>query len=160
MSNIILVPFEQKDLAILEKWFEDAEHLRWMGNILPLERWYKYISTYPHYRTWLGYEGQTVVGMLELQINPGPKTGEVGLSVTPELRYKGYGRRLLKLLFEEAEVAALRYIWARIERENEPSQRCFRAVGFYDRYGEPDPWDKLIYLRYNLQATPEYEEAL
>lgn len=137
MPGIVLVPLDEAGLSTLEAWFRDAELRRRMGGSRPLERWFAFVRSEPGYFAWMAHEEHFPVGMASLETYP-DETASVGLIVKPELRNRGYGERILRVLLSRAEVAALRALEVGVEADNSAGLRRAAAVGFIGQPSEPD----------------------
>ena len=135
-------------LDIFAAWFADNELNRRI--CAPTEQWFQYVSTKPENSAWLVYEGRTAVGQLQLDTYP-DRTGSLSLVVNPELRSRGYGKRILSAFLLQGEASRLVEIKACIEADNSASLNCFRACGFVARETEPDS-NGLISLVYRNGA--------
>jgi RimJ/RimL family protein N-acetyltransferase len=137
MPGIVLVPLDEAGLSTLEAWFRDAELRRRMGGSLPLGRWFAFMRSEPGYLAWMAQEEHFPVGMVSLETSP-DETASVGLIVKPELRNRGYGKRILREVLSRAEVAPLRALEVGVEADNSAGLRCAAAVGFSGWTSEPD----------------------
>jgi len=122
-------------LDIFAAWFADDELSRRVST--PTEQWFQYVSTKPENFAWLIYEGREAIGQIQLDTYP-DRTGSLSLVVSPELRSRGYGKRILSALLLREEASRLGEIRACIEEDNSASLNCFRACGFVARDIEPD----------------------
>lgn len=116
------------DLPILAEWFQDADTCQRLGGILPLDAWYSVVSKNPDYHIWMIRKVDETFGCLILEIID--RVGHLAIIVNPELRGKGYGRRILVELFEQELAAKLDTIIANIWQGHIASQQCFLAAGF------------------------------
>ena len=122
-------------LDIFAAWFADDELSRRIS--APTEQWFQYVSTKPENSAWLVYEGRVAVGQIQLDTYP-DQTGSLSLAVNPELRSRGYGKRILSAFLLQEVASRLGEITACIEADNNASLHCFRACGFVARDMEPD----------------------
>lgn len=137
-------------LTIFAAWFADAELDRRV--CAPTEQWFDYVSTRPENFAWLVYEGPQAVGQIQLDTSP-DGTGSMSLVVNPELRSRGYGKRILRAFLHHEAASCLGEIEACIEADNVASLRCFRASGFVARDAEPDGNGLMTHV-YTHEATP------
>jgi len=128
---------DEETLPTLETWFEDPELRRRLGGTLPLRRWFSYVDSQPGRFAWMAYEEGKSVGMVDLEAEP-DGTGWVAHLVKPELRGRGYGRRILEAMLAQPEVSRLKVIKGGIEPDNVAALRCCQAVGFVLEGDEPD----------------------
>ncbi len=78
---------------------------------------------------WIGEVDGRRLGTVRVDVRSG--IGEIGIAVHPRARGRGHGRALLAGLLGElvADQQVVELV-ARVHRENEPSLRAFRGVGF------------------------------
>lgn len=136
-DRITLRPASEMDESLLLAWANDPaaraagfapdpiapdEHRAWLGARLR--------STSS--RLLIGMIGDTPIGQVRLDREPGGRV-EVGVSVSPEARGQGVGRRLLRAALDEARgdasLGATGFM-ARIRPENAASIALFSGAGF------------------------------
>jgi len=127
-------PITALDLPLLETWFQDAELRRRLGGMLPLPRYFDYVASVPDYHAWMVCEDSVAVGAAVLEIAPDVPQS-FGFFVNPELRNRGYGRRIARALIEQPEAAGIKTFDVGVETDNEASRRCLEAVGFIKQDG-------------------------
>ena len=147
--EIILVSMQQRDLRILQSWFDDAELKKRLGGLLPLQRYFDYVQSEPNYFAWTAMEGETSIGALFLQVQTHEPTS-FGFLVDPAVRSCGYGRSLLRKLMVQPEVARIEKWRVGVESDNLASQRCMQAVGFML---ESDVEDEDGFLQYTFDQS-------
>lgn len=135
MSEIVLIPFDESGLWTLEAWFQDAELRKRLGGMLPLRRWFDSVRTDQGRFTWMAYEQSAPVGLVDLETYP-DHTAWATLLINPELRGRGYGRRILRAMLSRPEVTCLKRIKAIVEHENIASLQCLWSVGFVVEYSD------------------------
>jgi len=126
--------------------FKDAEVLNRLSGTLPLERWFQFVQQSPNYFAWMVYEKDVVgaVGQIEIEIYP-DRTAAIGLLTNPDLRNKGYGKRIIRNLLKRPELRGVEIIRASIESDNSASIHCFKGSGFIEE-GSDD--EGLLILTY------------
>lgn len=137
-------------LSIFSAWFADAELKRRI--CAPTEPWFQYVSARPENFAWLVYENQQAVGQIQLDTYP-DRRGSMSLVVNPELRSRGYGKRILRAFLRHETALRLSEIEACIEADNIASLRCFRASGFVARDAEPDSGGLITYVHTRAEHT-------
>lgn len=145
MNDLVFDPMTQHYLPLLEKWFEDAELRRRLGGMLPLQNFFDYVQSEPDYFWWVAVDADRPVGMAFMQIEPGEPQG-FGFFVRPDLRRRGYGTRILKMLPARPEAASATVWQVGIEADNFASQRCVAALGFVPDGNGPDAGGFLQYF--------------
>ena len=135
MTKLRFQRMDRNDLETFAAWFADAELSRRIS--APTEQWFRYVSTRSDNFAWLVYELERAVGQVSLDTFPN-QTGSISLVVNPELRSRGFGRRILRSFLAQAEAAHLGEIEACIEVDNTASLRCFQGCGFVACTQEPD----------------------
>jgi aminoglycoside 6'-N-acetyltransferase len=142
-QRVGLRPVEQSDIAVLESWTNDSA-IQGSYNMFGLERMNGLASGFQA-RGLLDDDqgtlmivtlaGQIVGSMSYHEVRYGPNTGSraynIGLSITPEYRNKGYGSEAQQLL---AEYLLQTFPIARVEAQtdvtNLAEQRALEKAGF------------------------------
>ncbi|MFC3769098.1 HAD-IA family hydrolase [Paenibacillus sp. GCM10012303] len=135
--SLDFVPLDREGLALLEAWFQDPEVRSWLGGILPLDRWYRFVQQSSDYYAWNVYENGSAVGHIHIETYA-DRTASVGLLVHPAMRFRGYGARLLQYLLDRPELMGIETVKAYVETENRASLRCFQKAGFIEEGLDPD----------------------
>lgn len=143
--EVLLVPMEPSDLPTLQAWFEDKELSKRLGGMLPLHKYFDYVQSESNYFAWMALEGDTPAGAAFMQIEPG-EPQSFGFLVKPELRSRGYGRRILQKLIVQPEVSGAKEWKVGIESDNIASQRCLASVDFVPESGIVDEEGFLQYI--------------
>lgn len=143
---MIFVPVDEPRKATLEAWFEDAELRHRYSR--PTPGWLNYVRSEPGVYAWMIHENDVAVGHLQLDVGTSG-TAHLGVVVKPELRGRGYGKRILRALLDRPEVSHLDQIVGEVEVDNVASRRCLEAVGFVQQGREPngDGFLSFIYTR-------------
>jgi RimJ/RimL family protein N-acetyltransferase len=148
MPDLSFVPVDEPGLHLLQSWFEDDEFEQHYYR--PTDTWLEYVCNKPGVHAWIIYEDGVPVGHLQLDTEA-DGTGYVGLVVKPELRSRGYGKRILRALLDRPEVRWLKRIVGTAEADNVASHRCLQATGFLQQGSEPDEEGFLTFV-YNKEA--------
>lgn len=97
---------------------------------------------------FVGVEQSDKIGVVRVDFNRNQNTAEISININPDFRGAGYSKILLAsaiLSFLENHSATL---VAKVKRENIPSLKLFRGLGFSDRSED----DQVIML--SLEFTP------
>jgi RimJ/RimL family protein N-acetyltransferase len=148
MPDLIFVPIDEPGIRLLQSWFEDEELQQRYDR--PTDTWLEYVHNEPGVYAWTIHEDGVPVGHLQLDIE-GEDTGYVGLVVKPELRNRGYCKRILRALLDRPEILQLNRIVGTAEADNVASHRCVKAVGFVQQGNEPDEDGFLVFV-YSREA--------
>ena len=94
------------------------------------ERWFRSLLDDPMRRQYILLADGEEVG--QLRLTKEDDTVEVGYSVAPEQRGRGFGKLLLKMAAEQAgnDFPDAQYLMGKVKPENEPSRRAFLSAGF------------------------------
>lgn len=80
-------------------------------------------------------DGGRVVGYVLTQVHKPTSSAIItDIYVEPKRRGKGIGSRLLKECLEQLRRKSVKYAYAQIKPENEPSMGLFKSVGFNEGY--------------------------
>jgi RimJ/RimL family protein N-acetyltransferase len=148
MPDLIFVPIDEPGLHLLQSWFKNDELQRRYDR--PTDTWLEYVRNEPGVYAWIIYEDEVPVSHLQLDTEA-EGTGYVGLVVKPELRNRGYCKRILRALLDRPEVLQLNRIVGTVEADNVASHRCVEAVGFVQQGNEPDEDGFLVFV-YSREA--------
>ena len=121
---------------MLQSWFADAELARWVD--FPSRRWFDYTMGQPASYPCVAYEGEVPVGFVQYDTKP-DGTASFLYYVRPDLRNRGYGRRILWAMLAAPELAGVDVVWCGVDPDNTASLHCLAAVGF--TRVEPYPGD-------------------
>lgn len=135
-------------LSILEEWYKDPEVLNRLSGTLPLLQWYNYVEQSSDYYAWMVLENGVPVGQISVELYE-DRTAGISILTNPQLRYKGYGTKMLQSLLKRSELSLTQMIKVGIETDNHASIQCFKKVGFVE-----DGLDKdgLVELTYCLNS--------
>jgi ribosomal protein S18 acetylase RimI-like enzyme len=131
---ITLSPFQEAHAATVLGWIrspEEAEawasiHLDEVG-VERLRRWHEDPDVHPY----VGLARGGLVGYGEVWEDAEAREAELArIVVAPELRGRGLGRRLTRLLAERAQDAGFAEIWLRVVASNSAALAAYRSAGF------------------------------
>jgi RimJ/RimL family protein N-acetyltransferase len=137
VAELMLRPVAESDLRTLERWFRDHEVRKRLGGMVPLRGWLHHVSTHEGRLAWMAVEKGSAVGLVDLETYA-DGTASFAFVVAPRLRFRGYGKRLVRALRSRPEVADLTSLEGLVEPDNTAALRCLRAVGFAARSLEAD----------------------
>ncbi|WP_251035104.1 GNAT family N-acetyltransferase [Paenibacillus polymyxa] len=132
-----LRPFTERDLAMLEDWFKDAEVHRRLEGMLPLGDWYRHVEQHPGYDVWVAFSEGEAVGVIMIE-REGQNTGSIAIVVNPSIRGKGYGRAVVGKAMQLPELGTIYKWYAGIEADNAACLKCFQSAGFVLENEAPD----------------------
>ncbi len=90
------------------------------------------------------FEGELLVGIVVVFVDNG---GIASIAVEPNLRGKGYGRKILAMALNRLKELGWERAWLRVDAENAPAIAIYDALGFvktnerfaFIRFGQPVP---------------------
>ena len=143
---IYLRKAEPEDVDILFEWANDPlvrensfhteqipyeEHKRWFGGMMSNPKVFQYILM----------EEDIPCGQIRLNVQD--DTAEIGYSIAPQYRGRGYGRRILQLMAEEVKQnhPEIRTLVAKVKLNNPASVKLFESEHY-----------ELEYLCYSLNT--------
>ncbi len=135
MAELVFAPLNESGFRMLQTWFDDTELQRRYS--YPTQQWYNYVQNEPGVYAWMILEDDGMVGHLQLDVKE-DGTGYIGCYVKPDLRNRGYGKRILHALCARPEATRFHRLVAGVEPDNLASIRCMQAVGFIQGTVEPD----------------------
>lgn len=144
-SQLDFKKLDQDGLSILEEWFKDTEVLNRLNGIIPLQQWYNYVEQSSDYFAWIVLEQGVPVGQISVELYE-DQTGAISILTKPQLRYKGYGTKMLQALLKRAELSSTEMIKVGIEIDNHASIKCFKKVGFVEHGFDKDGLVELNYF--------------
>ena len=151
MPPIVLRAMAESDLPLLEQWFRDGETRRRLGGMLPLRAWFDHALATEGYLAWVAFEDDRRVALAIVEMR-GAREATFAVLVAPGLRYRGYGKRLVRELRHRPEVKRLSLLECLVEPDNTAAVRCLRACGFAKRSLEPDD-EGLLTLYYRCSPS-------
>lgn len=179
MPGLQFHPFEQRELSLVEPWFDDGETQRWLGGSgwprQMLELQDRQIGQFRGAREtgryqWLAWDQDAPVGYIDCGTTdrwttwdggpngrgvvaaiPVPSAG-LAYVVNPAVRRRGYGRAMAVGLMARPELAHIELFAAGIEPENVASVRCLAAAGFAALDPLPD-WEGIVYYAHRRAAS-------
>ncbi len=126
-------PADNAALLLLQDWFTDPILRRWYCP--PTPAWFEYVINDPNVFCWLAYENDSPIGLIQLDIEN--DRGSIGYLVNPELRRRGFGKRMIVEFLQCAQIPPIKRIIAEMEEENVASVRCAITAGFSKDYDPP-----------------------
>ncbi|WP_422661272.1 GNAT family N-acetyltransferase [Paenibacillus sp. EC2-1] len=135
---------DQDGLTVLEEWFKDAEVLNRLNGRVPLLQWYNYVEQSPDYFAWMVFENGVSIGQITVELYE-DQTAAIDILTNPQLRYKGYGTKMLQTLLKRSELSSTQMIKVGIETDNHASINCFKKVGFVEHGLDKDGLLELTY---------------
>src|SRR5581483_11773387 len=149
LDDLTFTPFDMTAYQTYRSWFIDPELRRRISE--PDDVWFAAISTMPATSAWLVYEGETAIG--QLQMDTEQHSASIAYVVNPEMRGKGYGKRLLRFFLARPETQRIPLIEAFVELDNSASIHVLRSVGFIQQGEEPDEDGCLRFVYINEKPT-------
>src|ERR671921_1119102 len=127
--------FRGSDAREIARWPGSLEEVRrWAGSDpgWPVDeavfgRWH----ADPDVRPYIICDGEEPIGYGEVWVDEPEKEVELArIIVSPDRRGRGVGRRLVRLLLEQAALSGLPDAFVRVVPENAAAIGCFRGAGF------------------------------
>jgi len=149
MDSLLLAPVVTGDLPLLEEWFKDAETAHRLGGMLPLPEHFNSVKAQEGQDNWLAYEDEMPVGFACLEAFA-DGTAAVAVLARPDMRRKGYGRRIVEAVISEARSAGVKTINGYIESDNAACGRTLARAGFSMTSGP----DEDGFFTYSIELQP------
>ncbi|NRP21010.1 hypothetical protein LPJGGPFB_04269 [Ensifer adhaerens] len=126
-SEIMFRRFTNENLGAYRAWFADAEIARFLS--YPTDDWFAHVSGSVNARCWAAIAPDGVM-LAEIQVDRDEDgVGHIELAVRPDLRGKGYGKRIL-LAFLSGPGSVFAELHAHVEIDNAASLSCFKRCNF------------------------------
>lgn len=131
--NLILRPATMDDAKMLLQWRNDPDtransintgEVEWGGHVAWLER----VLSDPNRKLLVAMNGETPIGTIRLDGNPGKGEIELSWTIAPDERGKGYGGAMVALSLKH--LVPGKRVLAQIKPQNEPSRRIVLRLGF------------------------------
>ncbi|WP_158531595.1 MULTISPECIES: GNAT family N-acetyltransferase [unclassified Meiothermus] len=136
-QRLRLAPADEAGRRLIEAWFEDPELARWLSP--PDAVWRLLRHRAPGVEPWLAWQGQEAVGYVQGEPDEhDPTAFHFAFAVRPDLRGRGYGKRIVRAMLEHPGLARYRRFVASVEPDNHASLRSLQALGFAPHSLEPD----------------------
>jgi GNAT superfamily N-acetyltransferase len=137
-ESVVLKPLTADHAAAACRWFDnDEEGQRRLDvsfyGVHP--KWWQLVDQDAARYGWLGVMGSDAVGFVDLEVHDG--RGSFTIYVRRELRQRGIGKTLVKLLAQEARAMGVEELVGHVEPGYVASSRLVLASGF-SRVGEDD----------------------
>lgn len=144
---ISFVPLDEGHIPELQAWFTQYSdkwlgHADYPGELLAL----KEKSSNRH--CFIALEDSRAVAIVDLEIED-DRSAWMSLIVRPDARGKGMGKMILRAFLEESVLKGVDELKIEIEKDNEASLRCFRAVGFQEE-DRADTTEGFVFLSMRL----------
>lgn len=132
--NISLHPYSEQFLEKSWNWLNDPEikHLTNTGDFSreQQQKWFQSLPTLQDYRLWgvmIDDEPAGVFGLKKIENGSAEYWGYIG-----EKKYwgKGYGKLIMGLIFDEAQLLGLTRLWLRVIKANPRAIKLYEKVGF------------------------------
>ena len=127
-----LIPFDQSHAALVLSWPRTPQELSYwaaLSETPPLTIFGEWLAD-PDSYGWL-LVSDVPVAYGELWVSEADDEVELAhILVSPHHRNQGVGRKLVRLLVEEAIRFGVSTAWVRVVPENQAAIRCYSAVGF------------------------------
>jgi RimJ/RimL family protein N-acetyltransferase len=124
------------DPPILKRWFTDPETKRRMAGMLPLDRFIDFVRQAQNRICRMACMNGVPIGLVDAEKETNGRA-YVGIIVDPDLRGRGYGRRMLHGLRALAELRD-GSLHATVAPANQAAIRCLLQAGFARSSPEPD----------------------
>ncbi len=130
-------PVTLLDASILFRWRNDPDTIAASRNARPISPaehkfWMNIVINNPEHRQLMFEENGVPIGTV--RFDDRDKGAEVGITVSPDYRGKGYGFRILRMATKDAEIPLI----AEIRRSNTASKRIFERCQFVELGGDGD----------------------
>jgi len=142
-------PMQRGDVDAFAGWGRSADPLDAPYEIPPLDRaaadsLWRFLSTRPaERRPYAGLVAGRFAAQLMVRTGTDPAVADLGITLDPALRGRGFGTRILLALGDDLRAhAGIRRLTLDVAAYNIRAQRAYRAAGFLprgERYGPPDP---------------------
>jgi RimJ/RimL family protein N-acetyltransferase len=140
---------QRGDVDAFASWGRSSDPLDAPYEIPPLDRaaadsLWRFLSTRPaERRPYAGLVDGRFAAQVLVRSTSDPAVADLGITLDPALRGRGYGTRILLALAGDLRVrAGIRRLTLDVAGYNVRAQRAYRAAGFLprgERYGAPDP---------------------
>ncbi len=134
-SSESLREFRTSDAREVARWPGSLEEVRrwagsdpgWPVDVSVFGRWH----ADPEVRPFIMLEGEEPVGYGEVWVDEPEREVELArIILSPERRGRGVGRRLVRLLLDQASLTGLPDAFVRVVPENAAAIGCYRGAGF------------------------------
>jgi ribosomal protein S18 acetylase RimI-like enzyme len=134
-SSESLREFRTSDAREVARWPGSLEEVRrwagsdpgWPVDVSVFGRWH----ADPDVRPFIMLEGEEPVGYGEVWVDEPEREVELArIILSPERRGRGVGRRLVRLLLDQASLTGLPDAFVRVVPENAAAIGCYRGAGF------------------------------
>ena len=138
MENIAIRNATIEDLDLIFKWANDEDERRNSFNSEPIPyenhcRWYRNKMESEDTYIFVLMYGNIPIGQCRLDIEEGDAL--ISYFIDPKYRNKGYGKKLLNLIYDKVktEIPTIKVLTAEVKEENIPSQKVFLSLGYSEK---------------------------
>lgn len=125
-KSLTFTPVDEMGLRLLQEWYDATPDPRICRET---PEWLEYVRHTPGVWAWMVFDGELCVGSIALDTGP-DGSGCFGITVNPELRSRGYCKRMVRAMLELPELAHIHTFIASAHRDNIASQRCLLSAAF------------------------------
>jgi len=142
-------PMRRDDIDAFATWGRSNDPLEVPYDLPPLDRaagdsLWRFLTGRPaERRPFAGLVDGSFAAQLLVRSGSGPETVDIGITLDPARRGRGFGTRILRELARHLhETERIRRLTLDVAAYNVRAQRAYRAAGFVprsERFGPPDP---------------------
>ncbi len=136
---VFLKKAEAEDIDLLFRWANDPVVRNNSFNINPITyenhvNWFNKNMGNPTVLQFIMMDEEAPVGQIRLNVDG--DEAEIGYSIGPEFRGKGYGHKILQLVSEEVRMnyPEIKRLIAKVKPANKPSNTLFIKEGYSAEY--------------------------
>ena len=138
MENIKIRKATIDDLDLIFEWANDPDERRNAFNSEPIlyenhVKWYQSKMKSDDTYIFILMRDDIPVGQCRLDIEDGDAL--ISYFIDPGYRNKGYGKKLLNLIYDKVktEIPIIKMFTAEVKEENIPSQKVFLSLGYSEK---------------------------
>ena len=123
------------DAELILKWRNDEKTREnsFSSDVIALEDHIKWLSRKledPKCHMFMLEDDGESVGNIRLDVLDKDDVGEISYMIAPDKRGKGYGKKILALVEEEARSKGIKVLTGLVKDENVASRKCFENAGY------------------------------